>query len=902
MIRRAAIPVLLTFLTLLAFRGFLTTDIIYTTWDFAFPTTLPQVEMQLSRSLSIITEQYSLGYADNQNPVSFYFWLYVYPLMLIGAQHTAKIVIMLSVLLSGVFMYRFLRYLDLSRFASVLGSVYFMFNPFTYSRIVAGHYQAVAGVPFAVAFLHLLLVWLGKPYLSFQYLLLLCLTFVLATFHPMMIGVVGVLTATVAAGEVVWRRRWHLLPRLAVLGGCLVLISAHWLTPMAGNIIRQKPFFRGDLTIAEEQGSRVEKARGSANPIIYPILFYNRSGLDTEYAYPVYSPAVWIAAQLFLLGGVVVTLRLRRKQRHLGTVVGIFGIGIILTSGLGNPLGRLAYGILSHLGPLFFEFSNSNRFLPVAITGGSVLIAYGLHGIRLPGGRVRRFITAACVVAVALRVSAYFDNSLFRKQNDLSTPFAYFLTPYGADQQYIMSLLNERDVYRKGLAPPFQIAPVATGQFNYGTQAGTAPINDFFNGYSSANPFQHFMLSLLATTPPVTDRAGTLLGLANVSRIYFPHYSAYFYFLTFGQYASASSSETLYASESSLEKTLSGQSDLTLSRELSREGVIDVYTNRAVLPRVYGIRRLYLVAGNYDALMPIASRGLVNIADSSVSFARSLVPADMSGITDIILAADGREQLLYRFLDVGFAPDIMREPSRQIRNYFRGELALAAIPGKRKGIALDPGDYILRTPQGVHPNDVALLSVHPASDAVLTLNGHSLCGSVATCAGSLRFTFPQDTAMATLSVTAGRVYITDLFIVPPSALAQAETELSAMLGTKSVATLTDSSVPTATAAGQSAVTFRKLHAAAYRIEVPAGVPAVYFSQQYDDDWWIEGHPDIRPLPAGAEGMVFPLGGVHGTLTLTHRVQEFVRLGYCITLSTWFILCCLAFITGRKRYG
>ncbi len=904
--RNRIILAVLLVLTLLSLRGFVTGNIIFTTWDFAFPMSLPQVQSQLERSMSIITAQYSMGYADNQNPISFYFWLYIYPLIFVAAQHTAKILIGISLFLSGLFMYRLLRYLGVGLIIALVFSAYFMFNPFFYSRMIAGHYGVMAGVPFSVLYVHALIEWLSPEKKSRYLFVVICLAFVLSSFHPMMMGVIGVLTTGIIAHAVYNSRERHtVVGKSVLLGLCVILINAHWLVPMGANYFRDKPFFRGDLTVAEETVNRISKVEGSANPIWYPFFFYNRTGLDTEYVYPVHSKKLWFGAQILLAGMAVLGIVRKKKREYTILFTGLFLTGMALTSGMGNPVGTWLYTyILSNLGPVFFEFSNSNRFLLLPIIGGSIFMALGVDGLLRKYQSRATLIAIVAILCVGIRVFSYFDNSLFIKQNDLTTPYSYFTEPFGADEEYILGLFNEKSEYRKALAPPFQISPVGIGQINYGTMSGVSFINDFFNGYASENPFQHFVISAFASPQVPSQRLDLALSLANVSELYFPTYNKYYYFLDFGQYKNASNKETLYESNSSFERTLSMQTVLAPNPLRSKPNVINVYQNPKVQPRIQGISSSYLLGGSYDLLFPVMQDERFSLANSTVMFARLTGKQGLLSSTDVVLPDSNTDELLYVLLDPLDIPQIMLEPRRQIKNYYRGEYVLAAIPGKRKGIVLEDGSYEIQLSQNTEAA-VALLHIATTS-AVVKINGITVCQGTKECSPYHQLPLGS-TSSATLTVHGGRLYLSDLFITGANRLKEKKTELQSYLNGKHIHIVETNTqtVRWATERGGSPilqpVRFTRLTPDTYSANIPAGLSMLYFSQQFDEDWVIEGYPTVMKLPAGADGMLFILNGIVGQITIKHHVQSYVYLGYCITLSTWFIVCCLQLFWTRSRH-
>lgn len=893
-------------LTLLSFRGFLTSEIIYTTWDFAFPVSLAQVQSQLERSMSIITAQYSLGYADNQNPLSFYFWLYIYPLAMLGAQHTAKILLGVSVFLSGIFMYRLLRYLQIGFVAAVLFSVYFMFNPLLYSRMIAGHYSVVAGIPFSVLYVHSLLRWLNYTDKNRSLFLLTCISFVLSTFHPMMIGILGVMTV----GIILYRifqgnNSKHIIRKSLVLGVCLLLMNAHWLIPMGANFFRNKPYFRGDVTVREEKINRLDKVIGSANPIWYPLFFYNRTGLDTEYAYPVHSRKLWFGAQVVFLGLLTLGILVKRRNGYVRIFSGLFLLGVILTSGMGNTVGAWLYTyVLSNLGPVFFEFSNSNRFLFLTILNGSILMAFGFDWLLHRSESRKIILLTFATVCVSIRVFSFFDNSLFEKQNDMTTPYAYFKTPFNDNQKYILHLFNEKSAYRKALAPPFQIAPVGTAQMNYGIMAGVSFINDFFNGYASEHPFQHFVLSSFASPGISSPRMDLALSLANVSDVYFPKYDMYYYFLNFGIYNSASDKETLYESDESIEATLDRQSHLVKDTEKSRDNVIDVYRNTTVMPRIYGLNYTYLLSGSYNILFPVMADERYSMLNSTVLFARTSRKKGLEYSTDVILPDGNSDELLHGLFEPEYAPAIMTDPNRQIKKYSRGELALAAIPGKRKGIALDEGSYTFPLLQN---SDTHVALIHVAtSSASVTLNQRNICTQNIPCSQYHKIAL-EATTSATLTVQGGRLYLADVYIPTRVVYEEKSAALQSLLQHKNVHrydtesnTVIWSDISNRNQVPEQ-VEHERISPDTYLINIPDNLQMLYFSQQFDEDWYIEGYPDLEKIPAGAEGMVFIVNGLRGQFFLKHHVQSYVYLGYCITIITWFIVCCLSIYSVLKKH-
>lgn len=895
-----------------------TDKFIYGTWDSAFPLTVPQVISQIQKSLSIINDHYSMGFADNQSPMSFYYYLLILPFVWLFSIHALKVIMISVVCMSGFFMWKLLHNIKVSDTNSLLFAILYMFNPFTYTRLVAGHINLSMCMVFLPILINLCLdIFVYRKKLSISIFIQMLVLSVGLAISPVAIGitcVIIIICFIFTAFSSKFSISIILYPML--FGFIMILSNIHWITPMVANLMENKPFFRNDLSVSEEKVVRIKKAKGSATPLSYPIMFYNKEGLDTEYAFPVINLRYWLIAQcILLLIGIYYLIR-KRDSRVYNLFLFLFLFGSCLASGMGNGLGVLIYErILFYTGPFFFEFANSNRFLPIPIIAGIIVFALGADMVsRNLKRRNIYFVTLLLLVIIGIRVQPYFTGELFRKHNSSSIPYSYMFSQFDSRTQYMLDIMNLQYDTRSMILPSFQVSPIDVSEMNFGTQTGVSNVEDFFNGVAIYHPYQLYVLSLFGQENANTEYIGKLLGLANVSMLIDPKYATYRSYISYGHLKSIGVTETLYDATNIISNIINSQKDIQLSNnEYLNE--LKMYINKSNLQRIYGFDNLYLSTEGFETLLYLADSPYFDFKTSNVAFVKSIKTNDLSLFTNIIKHDDSYGNLYERFIDSKYRIKFNAGIVTNVMDVFQGELEYAQIPTKQKGFVLQSGKYPFSIGNTSDQNTIVIKIIKSSAKEV-RVEDQQICQLGEKCEGIKIITInSRDTT--NLTVMDGVFAYEFAYLMPSNEFNSTEDKMKQYLSSKNIINLTTSETNIDNGFGKSDngtilttnqsnnITFKKIDSTHYKVHMNVVPKYLYFSFAYNPDWNIRGFENIKKIPGGAEGIIFVLDkNMPNDITIEFSGQKYISFGYCILGGIWivFILVVIGLIAQKKMYG
>ncbi len=827
----------------IAYLPMFNTRIMYTTWDYTFPLTRLQVENRIDTATSAINWRFATGTADIHETIMYYWWVFIWPFTLLFGYQAVKALLLFLTVVSGYGMYILLTRLKVSGLIALLLSIFYMFNPFFYSRILAGHFNAAA----LSAFLPFLIVFVVRltDSSSWKYFPHTICFFILSSLHPMGIGISAIFLSALFLYRMIFSDiKKNIWIKSVVVLLFLTVINMHWIFPMGKNYLEGNAYLRGDIAASDEMTQRKQKVEGSGSPLWFSMSFYNRIGLDTEYVMPVQRPKIFIAVQILMIAGTLLFVVAARDT--LGMFIGLFFLfSAAMTSGVGNPVGTFVYKeLLSRVTPLYFEYSNSNRFLMLAVVSGTVLFAYGIDRILRKHIHFMLLVFLCCVLFVVVRVEPFMNGSLFVPKTLYPTlPLAIKFQPYTDEVREVLNRVNEQHDYRVGYLPPFQTSPVDTSVMNLGTQAIHGASGDYFNGYSMDIPFHRYMISLFSSDTPYT-RLGTLLGLSNVGEFYFPRYPAYRFFLSFGQHKSSNTTETLYESDRVIESNLSLQTDIAVTE---MQGIRE-YRNSKNLPRIYSFDRLYALTGGYDQLAMLVEKDQIDLKQESVIYMKTSTPEQIRQADGILESEFGKERLAMK-LSAAARPDFLSNPKYNLRNFFQGELDISEIPGTDKGVRLNAGQYEV----GASDDSVMVVDKGVSVDVVP--------------AGMKLNIFDQTD-------------ISDAIVVSKSEWQKSLDEAAKLLAK----TTSGKNIP-----GNGAISYKRISPATYRVYKTNSDRYLYLSETFSDRWYIEGYESVEPFQGGAEGVTFRIPSqISPTFYIKFRGQKDMDLGYTIQRIGWLV--------------
>lgn len=308
-----------------------------------------------------------------------------------------KIILFFILLFSGVSMHRLMRRIDAKdmisldtwRLAAYFAGIFYMINPFTYSRFMAGQWMVLLGyalVPFFIGALWELLV---RP--SWRSALAVALwAFCIVTVslhHTGIILVLGVLAF--ASGAVAYRpRKEHVrrVIRFTLLSVCcLTALSLFWLVPAIlgrGTIGHAVMSFDQAHFTAFATGAR--GALGAIGEVIRLQGFWAESRL--LYVLPQAVVPAWGLIFLFVWAAATVG-GVKAWHRHKAIVLfsaGCIGVGVILSA---TPL----LSLIGQSVPFAAGYREPHKFASLIVLGYAAL---GAVGAALIAERVRRRLGA----------------------------------------------------------------------------------------------------------------------------------------------------------------------------------------------------------------------------------------------------------------------------------------------------------------------------------------------------------------------------------------------------------------------------------------------------------------------------------------------------------------------------
>lgn len=318
--------------------------------------------------------------------------------LLVQSDILQKLILISILLLSGIGMHRLVKTLNPAQkggnWGIYVASIFFMINPFTYSRFMAGQYAVLLG--------YALLPWFARLLIEFGRLPSLKTALKLGGLATV-IGIVSihtigelVLLTTAAIMVALWRHRQHLKTYLRyglIAAALFLLASSYWLVPLAigkgqtAQVIGQ--FTSADTTVFATNGQ---------NPLAKLGNIARLQGFWAEerglYLLPQDRMVLWGLMAFVVIGlviwGAVVLWRKRPVLLVLFTASGL--VAALLAAGAMEPLAR-------HI-PLFAGYREPHKLVGLVALVYGVLLAFGIQAA-LARSR-RRSETSYGIAAVLL--------------------------------------------------------------------------------------------------------------------------------------------------------------------------------------------------------------------------------------------------------------------------------------------------------------------------------------------------------------------------------------------------------------------------------------------------------------------------------------------------------------------
>jgi hypothetical protein len=287
-----------------------------------------------------------------------------------------KLMLLSILVLSGIGMHRLIRFLRPAikgqEWGTYAAGIFFMINPFTYSRFMAGQYAVLLGYALLPWFVRLLMDFGRAPRLK---------TALKLGGLASLVGIVSIhtvgelaLLAAVAAVVALWRYRQHLKVylRYGLIAAAVFLVtSSYWLIPLAlgkgstAQTIGQ--FTSADTDAFDTVGS---------NPLVKMGNIARLQGFWAEerglYLLPQDRVAPWGLMALVIIGLVIWGgFMLWRRRRALFALFAASGlVAMLLAAGAMEPLAQNI--------PLLAGYREPHKLVGLFVLAYSVLLAFGV--------------------------------------------------------------------------------------------------------------------------------------------------------------------------------------------------------------------------------------------------------------------------------------------------------------------------------------------------------------------------------------------------------------------------------------------------------------------------------------------------------------------------------------------
>ncbi|HMI09444.1 MAG TPA: DUF6541 family protein [Candidatus Saccharimonadales bacterium] len=296
-----------------------------------------------------------------------------------------KIILFLILMLSGVGMHRLLRSIKVKegispevwQTALYFGGLFYMINPFTYSRFMAGQWMVLLGYALLPFFIQAFIRLLALPSRR-QAIVTALLAFVITTVslhHAGMLLIIALLIVIVASILRYWRDGTHVKKFLGWTAASAVfatVLSSFWIIP---TILGQNNTGQAVTHFDESHFKAFETTGGNVVGAISQVIRLQGFWVEDRGLYSLPQSMIPIWGLLFLaLWAVIIigVIKAWRKNRMLVSIaVGCIILGIILAA---TPLVE----ILSRSIPFIAGYREPQKFVNLIVIGYSILGVFGV--------------------------------------------------------------------------------------------------------------------------------------------------------------------------------------------------------------------------------------------------------------------------------------------------------------------------------------------------------------------------------------------------------------------------------------------------------------------------------------------------------------------------------------------
>lgn len=342
--------------------------------------------------------------------------------IVIPSEIIQKILLFAVLVLAGVGMHRLVRLLQPKlkegEWGIYFASIFFMVNPFTYSRFMAGQYAVLLGYALLPWFARLLLQFINRPQLKPALKLGGLATVIsIVSVHTM---VAVLVLSTIALGIVLWRYRQKMRAFLKfglVAIGMFAVLSSYWLVPLAVGEGKTAETIQ-TFTAADAEAF----ATTGGNPAARLGNILRLQGFWAEnrgqFLLPQDKAILWGLMALVVITLVVIgVVVLWRKSRMLAVFFAASAVaGMLLAAGLLSPL-------LQNV-PLLAGLREPHKLVALVALSYGVFAAFGINAV-LEWLREKAEIAYSLGAVAVLLLPFLFMRVMFWGFNGQLTPREY---------------------------------------------------------------------------------------------------------------------------------------------------------------------------------------------------------------------------------------------------------------------------------------------------------------------------------------------------------------------------------------------------------------------------------------------------------------------------------------------
>lgn len=300
---------------------------------------------------------------------------------IIGSQLLEKLLLFTLLFMTGYFMFRLLKHLKVNIDVALVGATLYLWNPFIYSRLLAGHWAFIFGYALLPIFLIFFNKYLSRKRFSNTYLIsaaLLWFAASLISIHHLFIYFIPSVAITFA--HMLQTKNWEgKIARLVSICAFVTLFSFSWFLPtiLSGEVSRI------DNNNLQFFASTPDLKYGLSTNLLGMYGFWAENTIgETIKPYLSIWPVISISLVIISAASLLLAKQCCKKNQYL-FIVALAGTGFI-----GFVLAHGSYGIMQPFWDFFFVkipllqmFRDSQKFLSLYVLALSILLPFSIGAI-----------------------------------------------------------------------------------------------------------------------------------------------------------------------------------------------------------------------------------------------------------------------------------------------------------------------------------------------------------------------------------------------------------------------------------------------------------------------------------------------------------------------------------------